>query len=415
MPYKRQVDLVIHNTAAVLTLAGPARPRTGPEMNQLSPVIQGALAIDDGRIVAVDSESALLEQYSADDMVDAGKRLVMPGFVDSHTHLVYAGSREDEMQRKIAGETYLDILKSGGGIHATVAAVRAASKQSLYQQAAARLDQLLAHGTTTVEIKTGYGLNAESEFKLLQVIADLQRRHRVDIVPTFLGAHIVPKETDRKEYIRWLCEEAAAIKPLAHFFDVFCEQEAFSYAETEQLLHAARAAGFRLKIHAGQFNSLGAAGLAADLGAVSVDHCDHLSDDEIRRMQQNGTVAVLLPGATFFTGSTHFPDARTLIEHNVAVAVATDFNPGSCPCFSMQMMVALACLKMKMTVGQAITAATINAAWAIDMGKEVGSLEPGKKADVVILDIAKPEQLPYHFGVNLVHRVIKAGQKSEQW
>jgi imidazolonepropionase len=411
MPYKRQIDLVIHNTSVVLTLAGPARPRSGQEMNRLSPVIQGAIAIDDGRIVAVDSGTAILEQYSADEMVDAGKRLVMPGFVDSHTHLVYAGSREDEMQRKIAGETYLDILKSGGGIHATVAAVRAASKESLYQQAAARLNQLLAHGTTTVEIKTGYGLNAESEFKLLQVIADLKRHHPIDVVPTFLGAHIVPKETDRKEYIRWLREEATATKPLAHFFDVFCEREAFSYAETEQLLHAARAAGFRLKVHAGQFNSLGAAGLAADLGAVSVDHCDHLSDDEINSMQRNGTIAVLLPGATFFTGSAHFPDARTLIDHNVAVAVATDFNPGSCPCFSMQMIVALACLKLKMTVGQAITAATINAAWAIDMGKEVGSLEPGKKADVVILDIAKPEQLPYHFGVNLVHQVIKAGQK----
>jgi imidazolonepropionase len=394
----------------VLTLAGPTRPRIGKEMNELSPVILGAIAIDDGRIVAVDRGTAILEQYAADEMIDAGQRLVMPGFVDSHTHLVYAGSRADEMQRKIAGETYLDILKSGGGIHATVRAVRTASKESLYQQASIRLDQLLAHGTTTVEIKTGYGLNAETEYKLLQVIAELQRRHSVDVVATFLGAHVVPQDTERREYIQWLCNEAPALIPLAHFFDVFCEQEAFSYSETEQLLHAARAAGFRLKVHAGQFNSLGAAALAAGLGAVTVDHCDRLSDDEVSSMQRNGTIAVLLPGATFFTGGTVFPDARKLIDHNVAVAVATDFNPGSCPCFSMQMMVALACLKLKMTVSEAIAAATINAAWAIDMGQEIGSLEPGKKADVVILNIEKPEQLPYHFGVNLVHRAIKASK-----
>jgi imidazolonepropionase len=410
MPYKPHIDLIIHNTSVVLTLAGPDRPRIGHEMNQLSPIVHGAIAVDDGRIRAVDSDANILQNFIADEMIDAGRRLAMPGFVDCHTHLVYAGSREDEMQRKIAGDSYLDILKSGGGIHATVAAVRAATKESLFQQAALRLDQLLAHGTTTVEIKTGYGLNAESEYKLLHVIADLHKQHRIDIIPTFLGAHIVPKDQERHEYIRWLCLEAPAIKSLAHFFDVFCELEAFSLAETEQLLHSARTAGFRLKIHAGQFNSLGAAGLAADLGAVSVDHCDHLSDDEIERMQQNGTVAALLPGATFFTGGVHFPDARKLIEHKVPVAVATDFNPGSCPCYSMQMMIALACLKLKMTASEAIVAATINAAWALDMGKKVGSLEAGKKADIVILNIERPEQLPYHFGVNLVYRVIKAGQ-----
>lgn len=411
MSNKQSADVIIHNTSFVLTLAGPDRPRTGEEMGSLSPISNGALAIGDGRILAVDTETSILHSYKARDVVDAGGRMVMPGFVDAHTHLVFAGSREDEMQRKIAGESYLDILKSGGGIHATVAAVRAADEETLYALASRRMEQMLQHGTTTVEIKTGYGLDAESEYKLLRVINRLQRDQKADVVATFLGAHIVPKDKPRGEYIDWLCAEAAALRPYAHFYDVFCEKEAFTFEETVKLLEAARAAGFRLKIHAGQFSKLGAAAMAADLGAVSADHCDHLADQELEHMRRNGTIAVLLPGASFFTGSSTYPDARKLIQRGVAVAVATDFNPGSCPCFSMQMMVALACLKLKMTAAEAITAATINAAWAIDRGQEVGSLEPGKKADLVILNINKPEQLPYHFGVNLVHRTITAGRQ----
>ena len=408
---KAPVDLIVYNTSEVLTLAGPKRPRRGVEMSDLAAIAHGAVAVKDGRIVAVADRAKILAGYEGDTELDAGGRLVMPGFVDAHTHLVYAGSRADEMQRKIAGESYLDILKSGGGIRATVKAVRAADEDVLFNQATRRLDQVLAHGATTVEIKTGYGLNAEAELKLLRVIERLQHTHAVDVVAAFLGAHIVPSDQARQDYLDWLSGSALeTAKPYARFFDVFCEQEAFSIQETERLLRAARAAGFRLKVHAGQFYSLGAAGLAADLGAVSVDHCDHLGNDEIEKMSRAGTVAVLLPGATFFTGSPTYADARTLIARGVPVALATDFNPGSCPCFSMQMIVALACLKMRMTAAEAVVAATINAARAIDKGEEVGSLEPGKKADLIILNIDSVEQLPYHFGVNLVYRVIKTGR-----
>jgi imidazolonepropionase len=407
---KQPADLIVHNSSTVLTLDGPNRPRAGAEMNDLSPIANGAVVIRDGHIIAVGGSDKMLTEFETRETLDAKGRLVMPGFVDAHTHLVFTGSREGEMARKIAGESYLDILKSGGGINATVRAVRAATEEHLYDCGHRRLTQILTHGTTTVEIKSGYGLNTEAELKMMRVIRRLQNSGLSDVVATFLGAHIVPWDQPREAYLRWLCDEAPALaKPYARFFDVFCEEEAFSFKETERLLNAALRAGFRLKIHAGQFHALGAAGLAADLGAVSVDHCDHLADEEITRMRRSGTIAVLLPGAAFFTGGT-FADARGLIDASVPVAVATDFNPGSCPCFSMQMMIALACLKMKMSAAEAITAATINAAWAIDKGKEVGSLEPGKKADLLIMGIENAEQLPYYFGVNLVHRVIKAGK-----
>jgi imidazolonepropionase len=409
MMNKQPADLIVHNSSTMLTLAGPNRPRVGVEMRDLSPIANGAVVISEGRIVAVGGEE-LSAVYEAREIIDAEGRLVMPGFVDVHTHLIFAGSREDEMARKIAGESYLDILKDGGGINATVRAVRAATEAQLYDSAHRRLTQLLMHGTTTVEIKSGYGLNADAELKLLRVISRLQKNHPSDVVATFLGAHIVPDDQKRGDYLNWLCEKAPAlVKPYARFFDVFCEEEAFSLKETERLLNAARRAGFRLKVHAGQFHALGASGLAADLGAVSVDHCDHLADDEITRMRRSGAIAVLLPGAAFFTDG-DFADARGLIDPGVPVAVASDFNPGSCPSFSMQMMITIACLKMKMTAAEAITAATINAAWAIDKGEQVGSLEPGKQADLLIMDIQNAEQLPYYFGVNLVHRVIKAGK-----
>ncbi|RPH98271.1 MAG: imidazolonepropionase [Calditrichaeota bacterium] len=402
-------DLIIHHASTLLTLAGASRPRRGTEMDDLSPIEQGAVAIRDGRILATGTTRDIIAAYTAEQQIDAQGCLVMPGFVDSHTHLVYAGSREQEMARKINGESYLQILQSGGGIHSTVRAVREADENQLLHTALKRLDRLLAHGTTTVEIKTGYGLSAKDELKMLTVIQRLQQRHSLDIIATFLGAHVAPLDQPREDYLRWLSNQALHLaKPTARFFDVFCESEAFTLAETEMLLLAARSAGFRLKVHAGQFHALGAAGLAARLGAVSVDHCDHLAADEIKAMAQAGTIAVLLPGAAFFGGHGAYADAQRLIREGVPVALATDFNPGSCPSYSMLMMIALACLQMKMTPAQAITAATVNGAHALDR-EDIGSLEPDKQADVIILDVQSPQQIPYHFGVNLINRVIKKG------
>jgi len=407
----QHVDLLITHAGQLLTLNGPASARCGEEMNDLGLIDGGAAAIHEGKIVAVGPTVELKKQYSAEQHIDAEGRLVMPGFVDPHTHLVFAGTREHEMARKAAGESYLDILKSGGGINATVRATRAADADLLFDLGMERLDLMAMHGTTTVEIKSGYGLAPDAEVKMLRVINHLAVDHPLDIVPTFLGAHIVPFDMERREYTQWLQQEALPrFRPLAQFCDVFCEEEAFTLEEMVHILQTARELGYGLKAHVGQFHDLGAAGAAAVLGAVSVEHLDHVSQKDIEKLKRAGTIAVLLPGASFFTGGKSYPDARKLIENGVPLALATDFNPGSCPGFSMQMMIALACIEMKMTAAQAICAATINAAWSIGLGEQVGSLKAGKQADVILLNIETPEQLPYYFGGNLVATVIKNGK-----
>ncbi len=405
-------DLIIYNTSQLLTLSGPSRPRIGDETEALGSIENGAVIVKKGRIFDVGPTNSLFKIYkNSPKKMDAGGKLLMPGFVDPHTHLVYAGFREDEMIRRVQGESYLDILKSGGGIHATVQAVRTSSKNELFESALDRLNLLMAHGTTTVEIKSGYGLSPEAEEKMLRVIQELNAVHPADVVPTFMGAHVIPQDQNRKDYINWIIRDGLKqFKDLAEFCDVFCEEEAYTLKETESILKAARKYGYKLKVHAGQFRSLGAAGLAADLGAISAEHLDHVTDDEIRKMKQAGTIAILLPGASFFLDSKSYPDARRFLDENVPVALATDFNPGSCPCFSMQMIMALAFLRMKMSIAQCITAATINAAYAINRGDQVGSIEKGKSADLILLDIQKPEQIPYHFGTNLVKCVIKGGR-----
>ncbi len=408
MDSRQTVDLIIRNSAAVLTLAGP-RPRRGRAMSDTAAIAHGAVAVQGETIAAVDREEEILRRFSSAKVLDAGGRLILPGFVDPHTHLVFAGSRADEFQRRLAGESYLDILKSGGGIHATVRAVRAADEESLFCRASARLDRLLAHGTTAVEIKSGYGLDTESELKMLRVIRRLQQSHVLDIEASFL-AHVVPPDRERKEYIQWLCTQALVIaRSYARFFDVFCETEAFSRKETELLLRAAQNSGFEVKVHAGQFHSLGVVSSAVDLHAVSVDHCDHLEEHEIESLSRGNTVAVLLPGTVFHTGDSAYADGGRLIDRGVPVALASDFNPGTSPCFSMPMMIALACRKMNLTPQQAIAAATVNAACALGRDR-IGSLEAGQQSDLVILDIEKPEELPYYFGVNLVYRTVKRGR-----
>ncbi|MEA3499974.1 MAG: imidazolonepropionase, partial [Candidatus Marinimicrobia bacterium] len=308
------------------------------------------------------------------------------------------------------GISYLDILKQGGGIHSTVEATRKISKDKLKESSIKKLNKLLANGTTTVEIKSGYGLDYETEKKMLEIINELNEEHLMDIIPTFLGAHTIPKDVDREKYIDWIVEKAIPdFKNLARYCDIFCEDGAFSLDETEKIFKSAIENGYRLKIHSGQFNDLGASGLSANLKAVSADHLENISLEQIRQMRENGTIAVLLPGVPFYLQSEKYANARLMIKENLPVAIATDFNPGSCPSYSMQMMISLACLKMNMTIEEAIIASTINSAVAIEKENEVGSLESGKQADFIILDVENYKQIPYFYGTNLIKTVVKNG------
>ncbi len=405
------VDILIHNASSLLTLAGPDRPRFGEEMLDNSAISDGAVAITDSVIVETGSTGEIMKKYKAERCIDAGGRIVLPGFIDPHTHLVFAGSREKEMEMRLSGATYLDILKQGGGIHSTVKATRAVSFEELHAISRKNIQRVLEHGTTTVEIKTGYGLDSETEAKMLSVISQLEKDGPLNVIATFLGAHTIPKDIEREEYIDWLTGDALEqFKEKAEFWDVFCEDGAFTIEESEKILKTAKDAGYKLKIHAGQFNDLGATGMAASLGAVSADHLDHVSPEQLKLMKEHGTIAVLLPGVPFYLNSNDYPDVKAFHEAGVPIAFATDFNPGSCPSYSMQMMIALACLKMKISAAEAITAATINAAWAVDRGKRIGSLEPGKQADCIILDVENASQIPYFFGANLMKAVVKKGK-----
>ncbi len=410
---KTQIDLLVHNSSKLITLAGTGNYRTGKQMQNLEIIKNGAIAVHDGKIIETGSSVELLKKYpNVSKVINAEQKLVMPGFVDCHTHLVFGGSREYELSMKLAGASYIEILKAGGGIHSTVQATRDASKNELKDLSIDRLNQLQKHGTTTVEIKSGYGLEYNAEKKILDVIRELNDEHCLDIVSTFLGAHTVPKDCDRNEYISMLLNRAIPdFKEQTEFCDIFTEDGAFTYKETETILKAAKKHGYKLKIHSGQFNDIKATGLAAELGALSADHLENVSDDQLDMMKNAGTAAVLMPGVSFFLMSDIYPDARKMIKNGNIVALATDFNPGSCPSFSMQMIIALACYQMKMSPEEAITASTINAAYAIDRADTIGSLEPGKKADILIMDITEPAHIPYYFGTNLVRTVIKNGKE----
>ncbi|KKN58565.1 hypothetical protein LCGC14_0550730 [marine sediment metagenome] len=406
-----RADMLVMNCTRLLTLAGPSRPRIGDEMNDLGEVESGAVVITDGKILETGPAEQLNAKYDCPQRINAAEGIIMPGLVDCHTHAIFLRPRADELAQRAAGVPYLDILAAGGGIYSTVRSVLAAGREHLRWETQNRLDAMLAHGTTTVEIKSGYGLNLETERKMLQIAGFLDRRHPMDIVATFLGAHVVPENMDRAAYVDFLVDEALGeLKGLAEFCDVFCDAEAFTLDEARRIFSAALEQGYKLKIHAGQFTDMGAAGLAAEFGAVSADHLEHVSDEQLAQMHDCGTLAVLLPGAALYLMSETYADARRMIDAGVPVAVATDFNPGSCPCFSMQMMISLACLKLKLTPAEAVTAATINAAYALDRGDRVGSLEPGKQADLIIVNTIDERELACHFGVNNVRTVIKAGK-----
>jgi imidazolonepropionase len=410
------VDLVVHSAGRLLTLAGDG-PRRGPAMSELGVIGDGAVAIAHGRVVAVGTTSDVRAGCRAARALDAQGRVVMPGFVDAHTHPIFAGARQDEFALRIGGATYQEIMAAGGGIMSTVRTTRSASLEELVAEARRRLDRMLLNGTTAAEAKTGYGLTIADECKSLQAIASLNVAHPLELVPTFLGAHAVPQEYAGRadEYVDLVvdgmlpavCEEAR-FAPV--FCDVFCDEGAFDLAQTRRILVAAMGRGLQLKVHADEFAHLGAVALAAELGAVSAEHLLQTPRDEVEAVAEEGIIAVLLPGTPFGLGHHQYADARTMIEIGLPVALGTDLNPGTCYCESMPFVIALACRFMRMTPAEAVVAATVNAAHAIGRGADLGRVQPGCQADLLILDADDYRHLGYRFGTNLVHTVIKRGQ-----
>lgn len=410
MSSRKQIDILIKNASELLTCkpASSKKPKRGKDLADLKIINNGAVGIKNGKIVFVGKTNRA--NFSAKKTIDVKGKVVMPGFVDCHTHAIFAGSRENEFLKKLKGIAYLDILKEGGGILSTVEKTRKASKKELFKVAEKRFRKMLEYGTTTVEVKSGYGLTLKDEKKILTVASMLEKKLPIDIVKTYLGAHAVPKKSSKKEYIKEVLSSLKEMKKYAEFCDVFCEKGVFNLEETQEILTAAKNIGFKLKLHGEQYNTLNSAQLAAKLSAVSVDHLDHISKSGIKALKVSGVIGVLLPGVTFYLMEEKYAPARDLINKKVAVAIASDFNPGTCPSFNMQFMITLACLNMKMLPQEAINCATINAAFAIDRASEIGSLEVGKNADIIVLDIDNHNKLPYCFGVNLVETVIKNGR-----
>ena len=415
-----QETLIIHNASQLLTLAGG--PQRGEKCGELGIIEDGAVVVRDGRILAVGKSNDLLRTHPEMKRLDAKGQVVMPGFVDPHTHLVWAGDRAEEFTLRLQGKTYMQILEAGGGILSTVRATRAADQNQLVRQTSERAWQAFNHGTTTAEVKTGYGLTLESELKQLRAILALDAEGPLELVPTFLGAHAVPPEYQGRTdgYVDLICNE---MLPAVHhwwisevpgkdfpFVDVFCENGAFNLAQSRQILEAARDLGFPLKIHADEFENLGGASLAAELDAASADHLVKTSPADIRTLAASDTVAVSLPGTPFGLNEKEYTPARKILEANGLLALATDLNPGTSWCESMQFMLALACRKMDLTPAQAIAAATINAAAAIQRADRIGSIEIGKQADLLILTVNDFRHLGYRYGTNLVSIVVKQGR-----
>jgi imidazolonepropionase len=345
--------------------------------------------------------------YHADKVIDAKSKLVLPGFVDCHTHLVHAGSRANELQYRLQGMSYQDIQLMGGGIHASVRDTRAASEDELFEQSLERAKLCLKHGTTTTEIKSGYGLEPVTEAKILKVIRRLNNESDLDTVATFLGPHVYPLDQDPAAYLDWLLHEGLDLaKKQAEFVDIYCDVGAYSFEDTERFLTAAKAKGLPLKIHSGQFEALGATGLAADLGAVSADHLDRVNDAEFDAMLRAGTVPVFLPGCSYYLKST-YPNARPWLDAGMPVALATDYNPGTCPSLSIPMMMSLAVMHMGFTPEEALTAVTLNAAKALKRDHLIGSLEIGKQADILICNVKDPDDMIAMFGSNVISGVVK--------
>ncbi|MFB6365702.1 imidazolonepropionase [Paenibacillus elgii] len=415
---QQRIDLLVYHIGELITMAGEAGPRTGSRMADVPVVKGGAVAVRDGVVVAAGPEADVRAQIAGLPVMqelDAGDRLVTPGLVDPHTHLVHGGSREHELAMKLQGATYLEILAQGGGILSTVRATRAATEDELYAKAKRSLDTLLLQGVTTCEAKSGYGLTLEDELKQLQVTKRLNETHPVELVSTFMGAHMVPEEYkgSADDYVKLVIREMLPeVKRLglAEFCDVFCEHGVFSPAESEEILAAAKALGFGVKIHADEIEPLGGAELAGRLGCISAEHLLAATDAGFEAMRDAGVIAVCLPATSFNLRLKQHARARRMIELGLAVALSTDYNPGSSPTESIQLVMTLGCLNLGLTPEEVLSAVTVNAAHAIGRGDRVGSLEPGKQADLVIFDAANLAYVPYHFGINHVDTVVKGGK-----
>lgn len=409
-------QLLIHS-GTVATLAGHSEnPARGEQMSRIGLIENGSVAVGEGRILAVGTSAQLeKEGWSGPETkyLDATGKVVTPGFVDSHTHALYAGSREHELGLKLAGMPYLEILKQGGGILSTVRVTTAASDEQVKAQTRKRLQTMLSFGTTTLEIKTGYGLSLDEELRALRLIQELKAEAAQDLIPTFMGAHAVPPGYTEADYTSQVVEQMlphVAEQGIAEFCDVFCEKGVFGLASSTRILNQARELGLKLKIHADELESFGGAELAAQLGVTSAEHLLQASELGIEAMAEKGIIAVILPATSFNLAKNTYAPAQRMLQAGVPIALATDCNPGSSPTESLPLVLTLACLYLKLSPEQALTAVTINAAHALGRAKDIGSLEPGKAADILLLDVPNLDYLPYHFGANPVHTVIKRGK-----
>ncbi|MDQ3748948.1 MAG: imidazolonepropionase [Acidobacteriota bacterium] len=456
-----KTDLIIYNASQLLTCASNGKPKRGAEMQNVGIIENGALAIKDAVIIAVGKFSEIVNNFESENVIDAHQKVVCPAFVDPHTHIVYAGNRLNEFELKIKGADYLEILENGGGILSTVRQTRETNLKDLVEQSLKRLDKLLELGVTTCEVKTGYGLDTETELKMLAAIFALDKIHTIDLIPTFLPAHAVPPEYKGKEndYVDLICNEMlpsawrlfwmdkfdfekiksqiaeeiqlqeakgesagigafgipeserlSVMQNNPFFIDVFCEKNAFNLEQSSRILEAGKRFGMKIKAHVDEFTNLGAARMAIELGATSIDHLDATSDEEIKLLANSETIGIVTPTVNFNFGSAEFADARKMIDAGCAIAVSTDYNPGSAPCPSPPLTMAIACRYQKLLPSEAFNAATINAAFGIGLGEKIGSLEVGKQADVLILDADDFRQVAYEFGGNFVESIVKKGK-----
>ena len=456
-----KADLIIHNAGQLVTCASNGKPKRLSQMQDVGIVENGALAIAEGKIIGIGKTKEIHKQFKSENAIDAKGKVVCPAFVEPHTHIVFAGNRLDEFELKIKGADYLEILENGGGILSTVRQTREASLKDLVKQSLKRLDKLLELGVTTCEVKTGYGLDTETELKMLAAIFALDKIHTIDLLPTFLPAHAVPPEYKGREndYVDLICDEMlpsamrlyvldkldfekieskiAEQQKLQEvsgksagmgaygipeseqlsiwqnnpfFVDVFCEKNAFNLEQSKRVLETGKRWGMKIKAHVDEFTNLGAARMAIELGATSIDHLDATSDEEVALLAKSNTIGIVTPTVNFNFGSAHFADARRMIDAGCAIAVSTDYNPGSAPCPSPALAMAIACRYQKLLPSEAFNAATINAAFGVGLGEKTGSLEIGKRADVLILDTKDYREPAYEFGGNFVEKAFKNGK-----